>query len=48
MLFRELSRLRQVAFGTLSGLALLEKAGVVHNDVKPDNLMWTESSKAKI
>ena len=25
-----------------AGLVMLDKAGVVHNDIKPDNLIWTE------
>lgn len=40
--FRDLGNLRHVARGALHGLALLEQAGVVHNDVKPDNLIWVE------
>lgn len=40
--FRSIENLRIVARGTLEGLAALEMAGVVHNDVKPDNLIWTE------
>ncbi|CAJ1422123.1 unnamed protein product, partial [Effrenium voratum] len=40
--FQDLAKLRLVAFGALSGLVLLDKAGVVHNDMKPDNLIWTE------
>eukprot|EP00811_Abedinium_folium_P025981 NODE_3761_length_1990_cov_5.369297.p1 GENE.NODE_3761_length_1990_cov_5.369297~~NODE_3761_length_1990_cov_5.369297.p1 ORF type:complete len:563 (-),score=157.14 NODE_3761_length_1990_cov_5.369297:138-1826(-) len=40
--FNDLANLRVVARDTLKGLALLAKAGVVHNDVKPDNLIWTD------
>ncbi|CAE7353003.1 pknB, partial [Symbiodinium necroappetens] len=40
--FQDLGKLRLVAFGALSGLVMLDKAGVVHNDIKPDNLIWTE------
>lgn len=28
-----------------AGLVLLEKAGIVHNDVKPDNLIWTKAGR---
>jgi len=41
--FRALKNLRFVAAGALEGLVALERAGVVHNDVKPDNLIWTEA-----
>eukprot|EP00439_Symbiodinium_sp_Y106_P080614 s1077_g19.t1 len=41
--FQDLGKLRLVAFGALSGLVMLDKAGVVHNDIKPDNLIWTEA-----
>mmetsp|Transcript_122438 Transcript_122438/g.305674 ORF Transcript_122438/g.305674 Transcript_122438/m.305674 type:complete len:710 (+) Transcript_122438:148-2277(+) len=40
--FRILRNLRCVARGALEGLAVLDRAGVVHNDIKPDNLIWTE------
>lgn len=40
--FQDLGSLKVVATGTLSGLALLDQAGIVHNDIKPDNLMWIE------
>jgi len=40
--FRSMRNLQHVAVGALRGLAALERAGIVHNDVKPDNLMWTE------
>jgi len=40
--FVELGSLKIVATGTLSGLALLDQAGIVHNDIKADNLMWIE------
>lgn len=39
--FADLGCLRTVARGALRGLALLERAGVVHNDVKADNIIWT-------
>lgn len=41
--FADLGNLRQVAKGVLLGLSHLDRAGVVHNDVKPDNLMWVEA-----
>jgi len=44
--FAKLSNLRYVAVGVLRGLALLAHAGVVHCDVKPDNVMWTEPRSA--
>mmetsp|Transcript_31168 Transcript_31168/g.71987 ORF Transcript_31168/g.71987 Transcript_31168/m.71987 type:complete len:632 (+) Transcript_31168:114-2009(+) len=44
--FQDLGKLRLVAFGALSGLVMLDKAGIVHNDIKPDNLIWTEGSRA--
>jgi len=37
-----IANLRVVARGALQGLALLDQAGIVHNDVKPDNLIWVE------
>jgi len=37
--FTNLENIRGLARGALYGLTLLERAGVVHNDVKPDNLM---------
>mmetsp|Transcript_10064 Transcript_10064/g.22244 ORF Transcript_10064/g.22244 Transcript_10064/m.22244 type:complete len:705 (-) Transcript_10064:317-2431(-) len=40
--FRSMRNLQHVASGALTGLMALDKAGVVHNDVKPDNLIWTE------
>merc|ERR1719469_1457561 len=46
--FKDLQNLRVVAHGTLKGLELLDKAGVVHNDVKPDNLMWSEASSPTV
>jgi serine/threonine protein kinase len=42
--FKKVGNLRLVAKGGLEGLQLLEKAGVVHNDVKPDNIMWIEAA----
>eukprot|EP00931_Biecheleriopsis_adriatica_P063420 TRINITY_DN38407_c0_g1_i1.p1 TRINITY_DN38407_c0_g1~~TRINITY_DN38407_c0_g1_i1.p1 ORF type:complete len:733 (+),score=147.96 TRINITY_DN38407_c0_g1_i1:42-2201(+) len=41
--FTELQNLAHVARGVLSGLTLLEKAGIVHNDLKPDNILWIGS-----
>lgn len=41
--FKKPEHLRIVAVGALQGLALLEQAGVVHNDIKPDNLLWVEA-----
>jgi serine/threonine protein kinase len=40
--FLDLGNLRSVAADALKGLAALADAGVVHNDIKPDNLIWTE------
>lgn len=40
--FKAMKNLRHVAVGTLRGLVALEQAGAVHNDVKPDNLIWTQ------
>ena len=31
------------ASSLLAGLVMLDKAGIVHNDIKPDNLIWTEA-----
>lgn len=42
--FCDLQHLRWVAQGVLLGLSHLDKAGIVHNDVKPDNLMWVGST----
>lgn len=42
--FCDLRNLRQVANGALRGLMLLDQAGIVHNDVKPDNLIWMDSA----
>lgn len=41
--FRCMRHLQCVAEGALRGLEALDRAGVVHNDVKPDNLIWTEA-----
>eukprot|EP00913_Durusdinium_trenchii_P001035 g952.t2 len=46
--FKDPMKIRTVALGALSGLVLLEKAGLVHNDVKPDNLIWTEPNQVRI
>lgn len=43
--FTRLDNLRVVARGGLSGLTLLERVGVVHNDVKPDNLIWCDTAE---
>jgi len=40
--FQCMRNLRHVAKECLEGLQLLEQASVVHNDVKPDNIMWIE------
>lgn len=40
--FDKLDNLRVVARDALRGLTLLDRVGVVHNDVKPDNLLWVE------
>ncbi|CAE7820022.1 HIPK4 [Symbiodinium sp. KB8] len=40
--FEKVPRLKLVARGVLGGLALLEEAGIVHNDLKPDNIVWVE------
>jgi len=42
LFFNDVSNLQHVALGTLKGLAALDRAGVVHNDVKPDNLIWSD------
>jgi len=41
--FEHMANLRVVAHGVLAGLVLLDRAGVVHNDLKPDNLVWAEA-----
>jgi len=40
--FAQQRNLQVVAHGALEGLKRLELAGVVHNDIKADNLMWVE------
>jgi serine/threonine protein kinase len=40
--FHDMGHLRVVAQGALDGLVHLDRAAVVHNDVKPDNLLWVE------
>jgi serine/threonine protein kinase len=40
MFFRNFANLQVVARGEVHGLMLMSKAGVVHCDVKPDNIMW--------
>lgn len=35
-----------MARGALKGLVLLDRAGVVHNDVKPDNIIWIQAADA--
>ena len=34
-----------VCCAATAGLMLLDKAGIVHNDIKPDNLIWTKVGK---
>jgi serine/threonine protein kinase len=41
--FQCMRNLRHVAKGGLEGLQFLEQASVVHNDVKPDNIMWIDA-----
>jgi len=41
--FQSMDNLRVVAHGGLRGLMYLDRAGVVHNDVKPDNIIWTQA-----
>jgi len=41
--FNDLKNLRYVAQDGMRGLQKLERAGIVHNDVKADNLMWLET-----
>jgi serine/threonine protein kinase len=38
--FTDIRHLHHLARGCLRGLSLLDLAGIVHNDMKPDNLMW--------
>eukprot|EP00929_Paragymnodinium_shiwhaense_P001497 TRINITY_DN101721_c0_g1_i1.p1 TRINITY_DN101721_c0_g1~~TRINITY_DN101721_c0_g1_i1.p1 ORF type:complete len:787 (+),score=181.99 TRINITY_DN101721_c0_g1_i1:144-2504(+) len=45
MFFQSLTHLGHVARGALKGLQLLEKAGIVHNDLKPDNIVWLEDPR---
>jgi serine/threonine protein kinase len=40
--FQKISNLQRVAQASLECLVLLARAGVVHADLKPDNIMWTE------
>jgi serine/threonine protein kinase len=42
--FQKMSNLRHVAKGGCKGLELLSVAGIVHCDLKPDNIMWTEAA----
>lgn len=46
MHFKDIENLRIVATGGISGLKLLDEAGVVHCDVKPDNIMWIDSKES--
>jgi len=46
--FQKMSNLQIVARGAVAGLALLAKARVVHADVKPDNIMWTQPKKQRM
>jgi len=39
--FSDLRNVYFVARGALKGLALLSQVGVLHCDIKPDNIMWT-------
>lgn len=41
--FQDLTNLQVVAHGGLNGLSYLDRAGVVHNDVKPDNIIWIQA-----
>jgi serine/threonine protein kinase len=41
--FQIMDNLRVVAHGGLRGLMYLDRAGVVHNDVKPDNIIWVQA-----
>eukprot|EP00927_Polykrikos_kofoidii_P078605 TRINITY_DN7540_c0_g1_i2.p1 TRINITY_DN7540_c0_g1~~TRINITY_DN7540_c0_g1_i2.p1 ORF type:complete len:730 (+),score=125.18 TRINITY_DN7540_c0_g1_i2:113-2302(+) len=41
--FANLVNLSHAARGTLFGLTLLEQAGIVHNDLKPDNIIWVDA-----
>eukprot|EP00929_Paragymnodinium_shiwhaense_P007263 TRINITY_DN111199_c0_g1_i1.p1 TRINITY_DN111199_c0_g1~~TRINITY_DN111199_c0_g1_i1.p1 ORF type:complete len:740 (+),score=186.12 TRINITY_DN111199_c0_g1_i1:186-2405(+) len=41
--FADVKNLRHVARGALQGLSLLQDAGIVHNDMKPDNIMWVQA-----
>eukprot|EP00928_Gymnodinium_smaydae_P073898 TRINITY_DN57003_c0_g1_i1.p1 TRINITY_DN57003_c0_g1~~TRINITY_DN57003_c0_g1_i1.p1 ORF type:complete len:650 (-),score=71.36 TRINITY_DN57003_c0_g1_i1:37-1986(-) len=41
--FKDLEHMAHVARGVLHGLSLLEQAGIVHNDLKPDNILWLQS-----
>jgi serine/threonine protein kinase len=41
--FHQMGNLRCVAQGALDGLAHLDRVAIVHNDVKPDNLLWVEA-----
>merc|ERR1712087_389163 len=44
--FQDFKNLRVVATGSLRALVLLAKAGVVHCDLKPDNIMWIAPTEA--
>jgi serine/threonine protein kinase len=41
--FKDMKNLRTVARGALQGLVLLARAGVVHCDMKADNIMWLDA-----
>ena len=43
-----LANLQFVAFDTLLGLSVLESAGVIHNDIKADNLVWVRSAGMEV
>lgn len=44
--FTDMRNVHVVAHGVLEGLVLLAKVGIVHCDLKPDNIMWTQSVTA--
>jgi serine/threonine protein kinase len=44
--FKAVDNVRIVAQGGMAGLKLLSEAGVVHCDVKPDNIMWIDSKES--
>eukprot|EP00419_Tripos_fusus_P047552 CAMPEP_0172815616 /NCGR_PEP_ID=MMETSP1075-20121228/11854_1 /TAXON_ID=2916 /ORGANISM="Ceratium fusus, Strain PA161109" /LENGTH=679 /DNA_ID=CAMNT_0013655469 /DNA_START=59 /DNA_END=2096 /DNA_ORIENTATION=- len=42
--FSCMEHLRAVSRGALAGLSFLEAAGIVHNDLKPDNIIWRDGT----